>query len=137
MSTNLGDLIRRQRKAAGYTLRQLAPLIGLRSTADVSNRERGIRSDSFVPSLWIPLLSALPGLTLDAIIEASEQDAMDRRGQPGRRRRRDEDAIELAEARLILRKITGEPHGEIMPMLRGLLAMKRAALERVRGRSRG
>ncbi len=127
MSTNLGDLIRRHRQAAKITLTQLAALVGLRSSGDVSNRERGTRGETFVPSLWLPLVNAIPGLTLDEIIAASERDREADGFKRTRLRRNNSDQVQIAEAMLLLREICEEPHGKMIPMLRGLLAMKRAA----------
>ena len=130
MSTNLlGELVRRHRHAAGLTLRDLAPLIHLKSYSGVSNRELGRRGGRFSPKQFEALVAVFPDLTLEELFEARQTDieTSEKHEPTFVPRLRPRDSDEWVEARTLTRMITGEKDGELIPMLRAILAMQRRA----------
>ena len=72
MDASVGSLVCDAREAAGYTLRDLASIIGV-SHVFVSEVERNARR--LPVARWAAFCAALPTLTLEALAEATVEDA--------------------------------------------------------------
>ncbi len=118
----LGKLVKAHRLAEGLTLRALAPMIGMKSYSSLSNKEGAKRNARFVAAQFPGLVAALPGLTMADLLEAQAEDKMEAaiRKRPGLE-------PELLEARALARMIAGRRDGELIPLLRDILKMKRRA----------
>ena len=121
----VGELVKRWRRKRGWSKRQLAKALGYASWKYVDRLEKAEeKGRSFSPHTWPDLVTAFPGLTIEAIVAESDRDDVDRKARKGLAKLTVRDAGKLRqydEALSYIHVVLGDPKVGLVDGLRRII----------------